>query len=194
MGCLGPSSENAMMHSSHYCARRVLLHWLSAVIILWALVSGFYVAYYPVSAATEHWVGSLNVSLTTLFIPLFAWRLWLFVGALQTREPTPSAIHRLALAVHASIYLVIGVVLVTGVLMMKSAISVFGLFQLPQPLDDPALIDWANAAHVVSCAVLSLLIVLHLCAVAWHEFSGRRVVRRMSFARQPDAPVQRSPR
>ncbi|MDO7897877.1 cytochrome b [Pseudomonas citrulli] len=182
------------MHCTHYSGRRVLLHWLSAVVILWALVSGFYVAYYPVSAATEQWVGSLNVSLTTLFIPLFAWRLWLFVEALEARPPAPSPIHRLALAVHASIYLVIGVVLVTGVLMMKSAISVFGLLQLPQPLDDPAWIEWANAAHVLSCGVLSVLIALHLCAVAWHECSGRRVVRRMTFPRQPGTPVPRGPR
>ena len=91
--------------SIHYSRRRVLLHWLSAAIILWALASGFYVAFNPVSASTEHWVGSLNVSLTTL----------------------------------------------------------------------------------------SLLVALHLCAVLWHELSGRRVVRRMFFAK-PAGTFQRAQR
>lgn len=180
------------MHShSSYSRQRVLLHWLSAVIILWALVSGFYVAYNPVSASTEHWVGSLNVSLTTVFIPLFVWRSWLFISAPQTHGAVSSLTKRLAWAAHALIYLVIGVVLVTGVLMMKSPISVFGLVRIPQPLDDPSLIQLANTVHILSCMVLSILIALHLCAVLWHEFSGRRVVRRMTFAK-PAGAMSRS--
>lgn len=182
------------MMSINYSRRRVLLHWLSAAIILWALASGFYVAYSPVSASTEHWVGSLNVSLTTVFIPLFVWRSWLFICAPQTCGTVLSLTKRLALAVHATIYLTIGVVLVTGVLMMKGAISVFGLVRIPQPLDDPSLIELANTVHTLSCVVLSLLIALHLCAVLWHEFSGRRVVRRMSFAKPGGAAVQRGQR
>ncbi|AUM67889.1 cytochrome b [Pseudomonas fluorescens] len=173
--------------SIHYSRRRVLLHWLSAIIILWALASGFYVAFNPVSASTEQWVGSLNVSLTTLFIPFFVWRTWLFVCELEPRGTVLSLNKRLALAVHALIYLVIGVVLVTGVLMMKSAISVFGLVRFPQPLADPLLIELANTVHALSCMVLSLLVALHLCAVLWHEFSGRRVVRRMTFAKRAGA-------
>ncbi|MGN8274158.1 cytochrome b [Pseudomonas sp. SMN5] len=181
------------MHSN-YSGRRVLLHWLSAVIILWALVSGFYVAYMPVSASVEHWVGSLNVSLTTLLIPLFAWRAWLFVRELEPHGQALSLNKRLALAVHTLIYLTVGVVLVTGVLMMKSAISVFGLVRIPQPLDDPALIELANVIHTGSCMVLSGLVALHLCAVLWHECSGRRVVRRMSFAKAPGAVIERGQR
>ncbi|WP_260959699.1 cytochrome b [Pseudomonas citri] len=168
-----------------YSGRRVLLHWLSAVIILWALASGFYVTYYPVSASTEHWVGSLNVSLTTLFIPFFSWRAWLFVRELEPRGAARASGKGLATSVHALIYLSIGVVLVTGVLMMKSAISVFGLVRIPQPLSDLSLIELANTIHTLSCAVLSALIALHLCAVVWHELSGRRVVRRMSLAKRP---------
>lgn len=181
------------MHSN-YSGRRVLLHWLSAVIILWALVSGFYVAYMPVPASVGHWIGSLNVSLTTLLIPLFVWRAWLFVRDLEPGDKALSWNKRLALAAHVLIYLTIGVVLVTGVLMMKSAIDVFGLVRIPQPLDNPVLIEWANAIHVGSCMVLSGLIALHLCAVLWHECSGRRVVRRMSFARSPGAMTQRGAR
>lgn len=179
--------------SINYSRRRVLLHWVSAAIILWALVSGFYVAFNPVSASTQQWVGSLNVSLTTLFIPFFVWRAWLFVCELEPRGAALSLDQRLSLAVHGLIYLVIGVVLVTGVLMMKSAISVFGLVRLPQPLADPVLIELANTLHTLSCAGLSVLVALHLCAVLWHEFSGRRVVRRMSFVK-PAGTIQSAQR
>ncbi|MCP1453814.1 cytochrome b [Pseudomonas kilonensis] len=179
--------------SINYSRRRVLLHWVSAAIILWALVSGFYVAFNPVSASTEQWVGSLNVSLTTLFIPFFVWRACLFFGALEARRTASSFTQWLALAVHTLIYLVIGIVLVTGVLMMKSAISVFGIVHIPQPLGDPALIELANTLHTLSCAGLSVLVALHLCAVLWHEFSGRRVVRRMSFAK-PAGTIQSAQR
>ncbi|WP_214510890.1 cytochrome b [Pseudomonas brassicacearum] len=179
--------------SINYSRRRVLLHWVSAAIILWALVSGFYVAFNPVSASTQQWVGSLNVSLTTLFIPFFVWRAWLFVCELEPRGAALSLDQRLSLAVHGLIYLVIGVVLVTGVLMMKRAISVFGLVRLPQPLADPVLIELANTLHTLSCAGLSVLVALHLCAVLWHEFSGRRVVRRMSFAK-PAGTIQSAQR
>ncbi|EPJ96407.1 MULTISPECIES: cytochrome b [Pseudomonas] len=179
--------------SINYSRRRVLLHWVSAAIILWALVSGFYVAFNPVSASTEQWIGSLNVSLTTLFIPFFVWRACLFFGALEARGTASSFTQWLALAVHTLIYLVIGIVLVTGVLMMKSAISVFGIVHIPQPLGDPALIELANTVHTLSCVVLAMLVALHLCAVLWHEFSGRRVVRRMSFAK-PAGTIQSAQR
>ncbi|MCL6704250.1 cytochrome b/b6 domain-containing protein [Pseudomonas sp. T1.Ur] len=167
----------------NYSKQRVLLHWLSAAVILWALASGFYVAYGPVSDSVEHWVGSINVSLTTLFIPLFAWRFCLFACEFDAHEAKSSWAKALALLVHLMIYLTIAAVLVTGVLMMKKTISVFGLVHIPQPLQDPSLIEWATMGHIQSCAVLSLLVALHLCAVAWHEFSGRRVLQRMSFAR-----------
>ncbi|UVM61896.1 MULTISPECIES: cytochrome b [unclassified Pseudomonas] len=179
--------------SINYSRRRVLLHWVSAAIILWALVSGFYVAFNPVSASTQQWVGSLNVSLTTLFIPFFVWRACLFFGALEARGTASSFTQWLALAVHTLIYLVIGIVLVTGVLMMKNAISIFGIVHIPQPLGDPALIELANTLHTLSCAGLSVLVALHLCAVLWHEFSGRRVVRRMSFAK-PAGTIQSAQR
>jgi cytochrome b561 len=133
------------------------------------------------------------VSLTTLFIPFFVWRAWLFFYELEPRGTALSGSKRLASAVHALIYLVIGVVLVTGVLMMKSAISVFGLVRFPQPLADPTLIELANTVHTLSCVVLSMLVALHLCAVLWHEFSGRRVVRRMSFAK-PAGTLERAQR
>lgn len=158
-----------------------MLHWISAFIILWTLVSGFYVAYVPVPVVIKEWVGSLNVSLTTVLIPLFAWRLWLFFSNLDIRAAASSLNKSLALAVHAVIYLITSVVLITGVLMMTTPISLFGLVQIPQPLDDGQLNELALTLHILSCLALALLVALHICAVVWHESSGRRVLRRMAF-------------
>ncbi|MNG27010.1 hypothetical protein D3C84_1120710 [compost metagenome] len=54
-------------------------------------------------------------------------------------------------------------------------------------------IELANTVHTLSCVVLAMLVALHLCAVLWHEFSGRRVVRRMSFAK-PAGTIQSAQR
>ncbi|WP_458129067.1 cytochrome b [Pseudomonas sp. Z2-11] len=173
-----------------YSKPRVLLHWISAFIILWTLASGFYVAYVPVPVFIKQWIGSLNVSLTTVLIPLFVWRLWLFFSNLEIRTAASSMNKSLALAVHAVIYLVTSVVLVTGVLMMTTPISLFGLVQIPQPLDDERLNDLALTLHVLSCLALALLVALHICAVVWHECSGRRVLRRMTFKKSVGVLIQ----
>ncbi|WLG95430.1 cytochrome b [Pseudomonas sp. FP198] len=173
-----------------YSKPRVLLHWISAFIILWTLASGFYVAYVPVPVFIKQWIGSLNVSLTTVLIPLFAWRLWLFFSNLEIRTAASSMNKSLALAVHAVIYLVTSVVLASGVLMMTTPISLFGLVQIPQPLDDVQLNDLALTFHILSCMTLALLVALHICAVVWHESSGRRVLRRMTFRKSVGVLIQ----
>jgi cytochrome b561 len=88
---------------------------------------------------------------------------------------------KLALFAHTLIYLVISLVLVTGVLMMDRPIDVFGLLEIAQPLSDPGLISRFLTLHVWACIFLALLIVLHIGAVIVHELCGHRVLRRMSF-------------
>ncbi|MBK5352962.1 cytochrome b/b6 domain-containing protein [Pseudomonas sp. TH41] len=165
-----------------YSTQRVWLHWLSAAVIVWTLVSGFYVACVEVPAWISQQVAFINVSLTTVFMPFFVWRLFNFVAhARYTSVSVLSFMERLALFAHALIYLTVTVVLVTGVLMMDRPIDVFGLVDIAQPLSNPALIALFVTIHVWSCLVLSLLIVMHVGAVIVHELCGHRVLRRMSF-------------
>lgn len=166
-----------------YSNQQKILHWISAAVILWALISGFYVALFDVAIAVREWVAFMNVSMTTLFIPVFAWRLYL---ALATRTSdalkTYTFAEYLALFAHRLIYLTVIVVLVTGVLMMDRAITVFDLFFIPQPLEDHRLIGLFLTVHIWSCAVLAVLIVMHVAAVIKHELAGRRILGRMSLA------------
>ncbi|MHC8356220.1 cytochrome b [Pseudomonas sp. LB3P81] len=165
-----------------YSTQRVWLHWLSAAVIVWTLISGFYVASVDVSPRVAQWVAFLNVSLTTVFIPFFVWRLFIYVAhARHTSMRGLDFMEKLALLAHTLIYLVISVVLVTGVLMMDRPIDVFGLVEIAQPLSDPELISRFLIIHVWACVVLSLLVVLHVGAVVVHELCGHRVLRRMSL-------------
>lgn len=58
------------MNTSAYSTSQKLLHWVSAVIIVWALLSGFFVAVFSVPASVKAWVAFFNVSLTTVYIPV----------------------------------------------------------------------------------------------------------------------------
>jgi cytochrome b561 len=170
------------MTVSGYCKKRVLLHWISAAVIVWTLISGFYVAGNDVSEKTKHWVAFFNVSLTTVFIPFFFWRFCFFMAhAHCMRVSLLSIEEKLVWLAHALIYLMVSVVLVTGVLMMDRPIDVFGVIKIAQPLSDPVLVALFVKIHVWACVVLSGLIALHVGAVLVHELCGHRILRRMSL-------------
>ncbi|MHC8364819.1 cytochrome b [Pseudomonas sp. ZT5P21] len=165
-----------------YSGQRVWLHWLSAAVIIWTLASGFYVASVEVPARISQLVAFINVSLTTVFIPFFVWRLGLFVAHVRHTNLSASSLEKKIVSfVHTLIYLTVTVVLGTGVLMMDRPINVFAVAEIPQPLSDPALIGLFLTIHVWSCLFLSLLIAMHVGAVVVHELCGHRVLRRMSW-------------
>ena len=86
-----------------------------------------------------------------------------------------------AVILWTSIYLIVGAVLVTGVLMMDRPINVFGVIGIAQPLSDPCLIALFVTVHTWACVVLSLLLAVHIGAVIVHEACNRRVLQRMSL-------------
>ncbi|MCF4998064.1 cytochrome b [Pseudomonas syringae] len=170
------------MTVSGYSKQHVLLHWVSAAVILWTLMSGFYVATVDVSVQTQQWVACINVSLTTLFIPVFIWRLIVVAcHARQMRVAALSSNRLVALFAHRLIYLSVGIVLVTGVLMMNRPINVFGVVEFAQPLRDTRLIAAFFTVHIWACVGLAALVALHVGAVIVHELQGNRVLRRMSW-------------
>ncbi|WP_347903418.1 cytochrome b/b6 domain-containing protein [Pseudomonas purpurea] len=172
------------MKTSSYTGVQVFLHWLSAIIIVWALASGFYVSLFDVALPVKEWVAFINVSLTTVFIPFFVVRLYIALRRGRSAEKTDrSKTERLASFAHGLIYLVVSGVLVTGILMMDRAINVFDVFFIPQPLHDPYWIQLFLTIHVWTCLVLAALIALHVSAVIKHEVSGRRVLASMGFHR-----------
>ncbi|OLF51911.1 cytochrome b [Pseudomonas chlororaphis] len=168
------------MSHSHYSKPRRLLHWLFAAVVLWATISGYASALLQPPPEVKQTLAFINVSLTTVLVPLFVLRLLYLV-----RHPAPpapahqSAVERrLVHAGHALLLTTLGTVLFSGVLMMSRPIDLFGL-QLPQPLQDPAAIAFFEALHHYSCIALALLVAGHIGAVILHQLRGHGVLRRM---------------
>lgn len=168
------------MHVEKYRWQQALLHWASAALILWVLVSGFAVAHLEVAPRTFDLISFVNVALSTLYIPVFLLR-WL----LHLRWSKPQSLHHdrlmrfVAVLVHEGLYWVTGFVLLSGVLMMKRQIDVFGWFSIPPLLSDPGWQGTWFTLHIGACVLLAVLLVMHIGAVLMHELLGRRVLRRM---------------
>jgi len=157
------------------------LHWVSALVILWASISGLYIAFFELETYIKSQILSFNVSITTLFIPLFCWRIYYRI---KHGVPTPhskmSTLEvKLAHLGHTALYVLISVVLVSGVLMMGHDILVFELFTIPQPLQGKTRIQFFESLHFYSCRLLALLVICHLAALVKHEVMGKRILRRM---------------
>lgn len=185
MSALAPLASGArrceqLMNTESYSWPRVLLHWISAAVILWVLVSGFWVSHMEVERSTFDRVAFINVAVSTLYIPLFVLR-WLF----RHIHHCPPSLHAdwrgrlLACAVHVALYWVTALVLVSGVLMMKHEIDVFGWLTIKPLLQQPFWHEVWFDLHLISCVCLAVLLCLHIGAVLLHELAGRRVLRRM---------------
>ncbi|WP_455913283.1 cytochrome b [Pseudomonas syringae] len=164
--------------TSTYSRTRIFLHWLSAAVILWATFSGFGVALLDESNPFRQWVESFNPQLTSLFIPFFAWRLWLAVKA-PARPSAKNVQARLASAAHKAIYGAVAGVLITGVLMMSQPVMLLALVPLPQLIHSKIALLELHQLHHVLCAVLAGLVALHLAAVVLHQVRGKSVLGRM---------------
>lgn len=160
-----------------YPRTRVLLHWISAVIILWATFSGFGVAWLAEGNSLRTWVEGLNPQLSTLFIPLFIWRLYLYLKARP--EPARSAREKIARLAHAALYLLIVGVLVTGVLMMSHPVLLLALLPLPQLIHSAGALTELHTLHHILCAALGVLVAGHILAVLQHQLVGHSVLYRM---------------
>lgn len=165
-----------------YSRLQIALHWISAAVILWALLSGFFVSVIKVAPETKSIVGFINVSVTALFIPVFILRLYISVrGSHTSREVARPFMECLASWMHKSIYLMTAVVLLTGILMMDRPINIFDLVLIPAPLNDLQWIDRFFVIHVWACVMLLVQVALHIAAVIKHEMCGRRILKKMVF-------------
>lgn len=166
--------------NTKYSRMRIYLHWLSAIVIIWATFSGFYIFLGKPSADTKALISFINVSLTTCFIPFFILRV--FYSLKHPSPPVAAAqqkTHKMAKRVHIVLYANISAVLITGVLMMDRAINVFNLFSIPAPFSNPAITHFFHSVHIFSCTTLALLVVMHILAVVKHQFSGHGIMHRM---------------
>lgn len=160
-----------------------VLHWLSSFVILWATISGLLLACIDFGLGSElkNQILNFNVSLTFVFIPLFLWRT---VHRLNS-DPIAYPSHftekeiQLASGLHRLLYLVIWVVLLTGVLMMEKDFSIFNVAYFPHLLSDKNSIELFTALHHYATYILTAAIIVHILAVVKHEYTGVRILKRM---------------
>lgn len=157
------------------------LHWLSAIVILWASITGLYIAFFELDSSIKSFILNFNVSITVVFIPIFCCRIYLRIKhGVPDTHPTFSILEeKLAHIGHTLLYIVTSIVLVTGVLMMNHNIIVFNLFTIPQIVQDLSTIHFFKELHVYASRVLALLIACHIAALIKHELMGRRILKNM---------------
>jgi cytochrome b561 len=172
-----PSPATPALEANAYSKPRIVLHWLSAAVILWATFSGFGVVLLDPKHPLRQWVESFNPQLTSLFIPFFVWRLWLALRAEPRTSRKPQ--ERLAHAVHMGIYAAVSGVLITGVLMMTHPVTLLAFVTLPQLIHSKIALLELHDLHHILCAVLAGLVTLHLAAVVMHHVRGKSVLGRM---------------
>lgn len=156
------------------------LHWLSATVILWITLSGFAVTLLSPQSGLRVWIADFNISLATLFTPVFFFRIF---HALRTSAPPLPGIsairYRLGKFGHGVLYVLTIIVLISGFLMMTEGFDVFGLIHVPQPLQSPLWNDRFHGIHRYSTIALLLTIAVHIAAVVHHHRAGRRLLARM---------------
>ncbi|MFB4392692.1 MULTISPECIES: cytochrome b [unclassified Pseudomonas] len=161
--------------------QQMLLHWLSAVVIIWALVSGFAVSLLDVAPATFEQITQVNSIVGTVFVPVFLLRCYLRAVRPLPKDADAEGWQAVAAHfTHLGLYSLTAVVLLSGILMMERDIDL-ALFALEPLLKDHFWLDFWFDMHVFSCALLAALVMLHVAAVIKHELSGRAVLRRMWF-------------
>ncbi|WP_172971667.1 cytochrome b [Pseudoalteromonas sp. A25] len=165
------------------------LHWISAVVIVWAMLSGLYVSLLSAlhldqahsMQVIKRFITDFNVSLTALYIPLFVMRV---LHVLRTKKPhygdmlSPAQI-KMANAAHICMYILIATLLCSGMLMMNRPFGIFGLFTMMPIITDPQWLNVYSDIHQYSSYVLLVFIILHLGALLKHQRSGNRILQRM---------------
>lgn len=98
--------------TKNYTNLHKMLHWLSAMIILWALTGGFYASHASSASPLKDWMSYVNISLTTMYIPVYFSRIYVmsrYYRAAQSLART--VMDYVALSVHILIHSTVGVVL-----------------------------------------------------------------------------------
>ena len=158
-----------------------LLHWVSALVILWATISGFYTLLPNIETQVKQFIAGFNVSLTAVFIPLFCYRIYHRIVS-QTPDSSDQITpfeKKISHVMHTLLYVVVGVVLVTGVLMMDRPISIFNLVTFDQIFHNTSVITGFKMIHKFATELLAVCVFIHIAALVKHQLMGKKILSRM---------------
>jgi cytochrome b561 len=175
-----------MKEVARYQPLLVALHWLLAVLIVTMIGLGLYLTHVmPDADPAKIAVLRVHMAGGVAILALMAVRL---VIRLVTVKPAPAttgmrALDRLATLGHHAFYLLVLVMVASGLLTATSSglnLIIFGGSTAPMP---PNLAIYpAFVAHVAGALVLTALVVVHVLAALWHQWiRGDGLLHRMSF-------------
>lgn len=164
----------------------VTFHWLMAAVVIFQLVSGWWMERYLAgSDKLAAYAVHTQIGLTLLVLGLLRllWRT-LVPGPVNDADMPPLA-SKLAHATHITFYVLFTVLPLSGWAMWSAIrpaqpLYLAGLLPVPaMPFHDLsrawqfAILDWALTIHVAGVVLLSVLVVLHVLAALKHHFVNR---------------------
>ncbi|QJD59394.1 cytochrome b [Pseudomonas sp. gcc21] len=182
--------------ASRYGAIAIALHWIVALSVIGLAILGLWMVdltyYSPYYRSAPFWHKSIGISLAALIVVRLGWRLM---------NPRPAHIpdhkpweKRLAALVHALLYILLAVIVISGFLISTAkgqGVSVFGWFEIPAVLTGlPAQADRAGAVHYWVAISVLVLAGLHALGALKHHFIDRDDTLRRMLGMQSRTPRQ----
>ncbi len=167
--------------SARYDRGTIGLHWTTAVLVLGLWVVGTFLEDWVAKGPLRSAIWSAHVDLgfvaTALIVALLAWRR---TRGRQLPVEDPGALHRLAKATHAALYLLLLVIVVLGIAnAFVRGIALVGPIGLPQIGDREwrkPLTQW----HGLAANLFMALALFHAAAALIHHYVWRdAILRRM---------------
>ncbi len=168
------------MKTQYYDPISQLFHWVMAVVIIYASIAGFGMHLVENNHPLHSFLSILNMSLATIGALVFIARyIWKHFRHEPELPDSMSRRHKAAVKLsHSLLYVIMAVVFVSGFLMLEEDFSFFWLFNIPNPITNPAVNDFFLIVHRSACITLSLLFTIHIVAVLKHHFIGHDNVLR----------------
>lgn len=154
-----------------------IMHWLVAIIIIYATCMG-YLLHALEGSAWFNFFSELNMSLGTLAVPVmvvrFVWRFFRPTVAMPDYI-SPRKKQVIAL-IHEVFYLIIFLVLISGFLMLSKGFYLFGILYIPQPITTPEVNDFFFKTHRIGCITLGVFMLAHIGAVLNYLRKGKKEI------------------
>jgi cytochrome b561 len=154
-----------------YDRRTILLHWLSAALVLGLWTVGQCIDFFP-KGDPRVIVRSLHITAGAMLACVLAWRIvWRAQGGRRLPPADAGAKGRLAIGVHHLLYLLLVAVVVAGLAAVWiRGDNLFNLFKVPAfPTTNEDLREEAVDLHGLIANVLLVVAGLHAAAAVWHH-------------------------
>lgn len=178
------STLGSTMPQSHdtYDSRSILLHWLTAVLVVGLWIAGQIIDFFP-RGTPRVTMRSLHITFGLLLgIVLIVRVAWRRSGGAKLAPADPGTLGRVAVGVHHLLYALVAVTVVIGITSVwVRGDTLFNLFTVPAfDPSDKQLRRTVVEFHELAANTLLIVAGLHAAAALWHHYVRKdRVMRRM---------------